>query len=116
MTKASKVVTSFNFRGELDKVSYKKKKIKYVKLVTEQDAQWIKIPKKLRPKVANLSLGCRLEVEGRTKQNLTTGKVKHKARMIVVLAQDNADAPEIKVKTVSYYQSSTRKANPKLKY
>ncbi|MEM6614221.1 MAG: (2Fe-2S) ferredoxin domain-containing protein [Cyanobacteria bacterium P01_C01_bin.72] len=115
MTKASKIVTSFNFRGELDKIAYEKKKIKYIKLVTEQDAQWIKIPKKLRPKVANLSPGCRLEVEGSTKQNLKTGKVKHKAQMVVVLAQDSVATPEIRVKTASLLPIFNKKTKPKAK-
>ncbi|MEO1671220.1 MAG: (2Fe-2S) ferredoxin domain-containing protein [Cyanobacteria bacterium J06631_2] len=113
MTKASKIVTSFNFHGELEKISYKKKKIQYIKLVTEQDAWWIKIPKTLRPKVANLSLGCRLEVEGRTKQNVETGKVKHKAQMVVVVAQDNGVNPEIKVKTVSLLPIFDKKTKSK---
>ncbi|MEL7420796.1 MAG: (2Fe-2S) ferredoxin domain-containing protein [Cyanobacteria bacterium J06555_3] len=115
MTKASKIVTSFNFHGELDKISYQKKKIKYIKLVTEQEAQWIKIPKKLRPHIANLSLGSHLQVEGRTKQDQKTGRVKHKAQVVTVVASDQGISPEIKVETVSLLPIFDQKTKSKAK-
>lgn len=98
MTKTSNIVTSFNFNGELSKISYQKKKIKYIKLVVDQSEYWIKIPKKLRKKIASLSPGSQLEVEGKRNKNKKTGKTKYKAQTVVLVAQD-ALSPKKEVKT-----------------
>lgn len=100
MTKAKSVVTPFNFNGKLSKISYKKKKIKYIKLVTKQGKYWIKVPKKLREKIASLSRGSQLEVKGRAKQHHKTGKTKYKAQTVVLIPQENPEAMP-KTKTVS---------------
>ena len=116
MTKTSKIVTSFNFNGKLSKISYKKKKIKYIKLETKQGKYWIKVPKKLREKIANLSLGCELEVQGIAKQKSEKKKIKRKAKKVMVIAPDLADNPvEVKTKTVSLLPIFDRKTKSKAK-
>ena len=116
MAKTSKIVTSFNFNGKLSKISYKKKKIKYIKLETKQGKYWIKVPKKLREKIANLSLGCELEVEGIARQKLERKKIKRKAEKIMVIAPNLADNPiEVKTETVSLLPIFDRKTKSKAK-
>ncbi len=100
MTKASNVVTPFELSGKLTKISYKKKKIEYIKLNTEQGKYWIKVPKKLREQIASLSKGCQLEVNGTSKEYSETGKIKYKAQTVVVIPQDLSATP-VKTKTVS---------------
>ena len=101
MTKAVSIVSSFNFGGKLTKIKTKKNKIKYIKIVTKQGKYWLKITKKLRKKVANLSRGCLLEVAGKSKQSPKTGKVKYVAQTIVLIPQDTEQTREIKTKIVS---------------
>jgi len=116
MTKDSITLTPFNFNGELSKISYKKKKIKYIKLVTESDKYWIKIPKQLRKKIGNLSLGCQLQVEGQVKRNDKKGKVKYKAQTVMATAADATDAPvAVKTKTVSLQPVFDNKVKSKAK-
>ena len=100
MTKASNVVTPFELSGKLTKISYKKKKIKYIKLNTEKGKYWIKVPKKLREKIASLTKGCQLEVNGTSKEYSETGKVKYKAQTVVLIPQD-LSVTSVKTKTVS---------------
>jgi len=116
MTKESNVVTPFNFSGELSKVSYKKKKINYIKLVTKSDEYWIKIPKQLRKKIRNLPVGCQLQVEGKTKYNEKKGKTKYKARIVMVIPSEAVeDSVEEKTKTVSLLPVFDRKVKSKAK-
>ena len=116
MSKTSKIVTSFNFKGKLSKISYKKKKIKYIKLETKQDKYWIKVPKKLRKKIASLSRGCELEVQGIAKQKSNKGKIKRKAKKVMVIAPDLPENPiEVKTKTVSLLPIFDRKTKSKAK-
>ncbi|MEL6494358.1 MAG: (2Fe-2S) ferredoxin domain-containing protein [Cyanobacteria bacterium J06623_7] len=91
MTKSSKIVTGFHLSGKLSKIAYKKKKIQYIKLETSETAYWIKIPKKLREKIASLSPGYQLEVEGIAKQQLKTGKTRHKAQKVMIVAPNLPD-------------------------
>ena len=101
MTKSSSTVTPFEFNGRLTKISRQKKEIKYIKLKTESGKYWIRIPKKLRKKVAGLSRGCQLEVSGESKKYSKKGKKsKYKAATIILLPQDPTVTP-IKTKTVS---------------
>lgn len=99
MAKDDNVLTPFNLSGELSKIAYKKKKLKYIKLVTESDKYWIKIPKQLRKKIGKLSLGCQLQVEGETKYNAKKNKGKHRAQTLMVVASEQIDAPSLKTKT-----------------
>ena len=116
MSKTSKIVTSFNFDGKLSKISYKKKKIKYIKLETKQDKYWIKVPKELREKIANLSPGCELKVQGIAKQKSKKGKIKRKAKKVMVVAPDLAENPiEVKTETVSLLPIFDRKTKSKAK-
>ena len=116
MSKTSKIVTSFNFNGKLSKISYKKKKIKYIKLETKQDKYWIKVPEKLRKKIASLSPGCELEVEGIAKQKSKDGKTKRKAKKVMVVIPDLPENPiEVKTKTVSLLPIFDRKTKSKAK-
>ena len=100
MTKADKTVSPFNFQGKLTKISVKKKKIKYIKLATNDGKYWILIPKKLRTKIASLSKGSQLEVAG-SKQDSKNGKTKYKAKTVVLTPQTKESIPEVKTKTVS---------------
>ncbi len=101
MTKASSVVTPFHFSGKLTKISYQKKKLKYIKLVTEQGKYWLKVPKKLRGKIASLNNGCQLEISGTSKQDDKTGKTKYKAQTVALIPQETNQAVKPKTKTVS---------------
>ncbi|MEL6928593.1 MAG: (2Fe-2S) ferredoxin domain-containing protein [Cyanobacteria bacterium J06600_6] len=102
MAKDDKVVNPFNFSGELSKISYEQKKIKYIKLVTESGEYWIKIPKQLRKKIGKLFPGCKLQVEGETKHNAKKETTKYKAQTIMVLASEQLDmTTSVKTKTVS---------------
>ncbi|WP_019506555.1 ferredoxin [Pleurocapsa sp. PCC 7319] len=101
MTKTGSVVSSFSFGGKLTKIYTKKNKIKYIKLVTKQGKYWLKITKKLRKKVANLSRGCQIEVAGKSRRNSKTGKVKYEAQTIVLIPQDTEQTTEVKTKIVS---------------
>ena len=113
MTKADKTVTPFNFQGKLTKISLKKKKVKYIKLATNDGKYWIKIPKKLRNKIASLSKGSQLEVAG-SKQNTKKGKVKYKAKAVVLIPQTK-EKPEVKTKTVSLLPVFDSKTKSKAK-
>lgn len=114
---AKDIITSpFEFSGKLSKISYKKKKIKYIKLVTESDEYWIKISKPLRKKISKLSPGCQLQVEGKAKHNAEKGKTKHKAQTVMVVPTEDLDAPApIKTKTVSLLPVFDSKVKSKAK-
>ena len=115
MSKSSSAVTRFKFNGELSKISYSKKKIKYIKLETEQDRYWIKVSKKLRAKISNLSFGSRLKVEGKAKSN-KKGKVKYKAKTIMVMASEQSkELPQPKTETVSLLPVFDRQVKSKAK-
>ncbi|MBE9046256.1 (2Fe-2S) ferredoxin domain-containing protein [Pleurocapsales cyanobacterium LEGE 10410] len=114
MTKDKKIVTSFNFQGKLTKISYKKKKIKYIKLATDEGKYWLKVPKKLREKIASLPRGCQLEVAGRAKQHAITGKTKYKVKTVVLKPQDSSATP-VKTKTVSLLPVFDSKTKSKAK-
>ncbi|MGB5634693.1 MAG: (2Fe-2S) ferredoxin domain-containing protein [Waterburya sp.] len=103
MTKASTIVivTPFFFRGKLTKISEQKQKLKYIKLVTEQGKYWIKVPKKLREKIASLNPGCQLEVSGTSKQHPKTGKTKYKAQTVVLIPENTEQTAKTKTKKVS---------------
>jgi (2Fe-2S) ferredoxin len=94
MAKTSKIITSFNFIGKLSKIAYQKnqkKKIKYLKLETEESSYWIKIPQQLRKQIPDLPLGCQLEVRGKAKQGTKMGKIKHQAQTIIIIATESLD-------------------------
>jgi (2Fe-2S) ferredoxin len=101
MTTDSSIVNPFELSGKLTKIYLQKKKIKYIKLNTEQGKYWIKVPKKLREKIASLTKGCQLEVNGTLKEYLKTGKVKYKAQTVVLIPQQDLSATTAKTKTVS---------------
>ena len=115
MSKASKIVAPFNFSGELSKISYKKKTIKHIKLVTEQGKYWIRVPKKLRKKIASLSCGSQLEVKGTSKQHPKTGKSKYKAQTVVLIPQETQQTDIPKTKTVSLLPVFDSKSKSKAK-
>jgi (2Fe-2S) ferredoxin len=92
MTKTSKIITSFNFIGELSKIAYRKnqkKKIKYLKLETEEGSYWIKIPRQLMKQIPSLSPGCQLEIQGRAKQGSKMGEIKYKAQTMIIIATES---------------------------
>jgi (2Fe-2S) ferredoxin len=97
MTKTSKIITSFNLIGKLSKIAdqkNQKKKIKYLKLETEESSYWIKIPRQLKKQIPNLSPGCQLEIRGRAKQGSKTGKIskiKYKAQTIIIIATESLE-------------------------
>jgi len=116
MAKNSNIVAPFNFNGTLSKVSYQKKKLKYIKLETDSDKYWIKIPKQLREKIGNLSIGCQLQVEGRAKHNAKKDKTKHKAQTVMVIPAEELDVPvAVKTKTVSLLPVFENKVKSKAK-
>ena len=115
MTKADKIVTPFSFKGKLTKISVKKKKIKYIKLATSDGKYWIRIPKKLRIKIASLSKGSQIEVAGEYKQNYKKGKIRYKAETVVLTPQTKESKPEVKTKTVSLLPVFNSKTNSKAK-
>jgi (2Fe-2S) ferredoxin len=88
MTKTSSTIANFKLIGKLSKISEPQQKIKHLKLTTEAGKYWIKIPRQLRKQLASLSLGCELEVQGKVKQDLKTGKTKYKAQMVVIIAPE----------------------------
>lgn len=106
---------SFNFNGKLSKIAYQKKRIKYLKLKTEQGKYWLKIPKQLSRQLAGLSPGCQLEIEGKVKQYPETGKAKHKAKTVAIIAPDKSTTPPIKSKTVSLLPVFNSKIKSKAK-
>jgi (2Fe-2S) ferredoxin len=95
MAKTSKNITSFNFIGKLSQIADQKnqqKKIKYLKLETEEGSYWIKIPRQLRKQIPSLPPGCQLEIRGRAEQRLKTGKIskiKYKAQTIIIIASES---------------------------
>jgi (2Fe-2S) ferredoxin len=115
MTKADKIVAPFNFKGKLTKIYFKKKKIQYIKLATDEGKYWIKIPKKLRTKIASLSKGSQLEVSGNSKQYPETGKTKYKAETVVLTPQAKLETPAVKTKTVSLLPVFDSKTKSKAK-
>lgn len=115
MKKADKIVTLFNFKGKLTKVSVKKKKIKYIKLATSDGKYWIKIPKKLRTEIASLSKGSQIEVAGKSKQSSKRGKITYKAETVVLTPQTTESMPEVKTKTVSLLPVFDSKTKSKAK-
>ena len=115
MTKADKIVAPFNFKGKLTKIYFKKKKIQYIKLATDEGKYWLKIPKKLRTKIASLSKGSQLEVSGSSKQYPETGKTKYKAETVVLTPQANVETPTVKTKTVSLLPVFDSKTKSKAK-
>ena len=100
MKKAGKITSSFSFQGKLAKIKREKNKVKYIKLATSEGKYWIKIGKKLRQEVANLSKGSKLEIVGKTKQAQPKGKIRYKAQAIAIVPQQ-ANIPPVKTKTVS---------------
>lgn len=100
MSKTKKRVTPFNFNGKLSKISYQKKKIKYIKLKTEGGKYWIRIPDKLREQIASFTRGSHLAVKGQSKQHPKTGKTKYKAQTVILIPQEERDF-QPKTKTVS---------------
>jgi len=101
MSKVDKLVSSFNLKGQLTKIYRHKNQIKRIKLNTDDGHYWIKISKKLRAKVAHISCGLQLELEGKSKQKHKKGKVKYKAQMITFIPQDKVNNPDIKKETIS---------------
>lgn len=94
-------ISSFNFNGELDDIYAPKNQIKHIKLNTAKGKYWIKISKKLREQISELSPGCQLEIAGQSKQSLETGKIKYKAQTIALIAQNAEQIAAIKTKQVS---------------
>lgn len=115
MSKVSTIVTPFHFRGELIKIYFQKKKLKYIKLVAEHGKYWIKVPQKLREKIASLNCGCQLEISGTSKPNSKTGKTKYKAKTIVLIPQDRETTAEVKTKTVALLPVFERQLKSKAK-
>lgn len=116
MTTSSKILTNFHFHGELSKVSYEKRKLKYIKLATEQGEYWIKIPKKLRNQIAVLSPGCQLEVDGNAKQHLKKDQIIYKAQKVLVVIPDTSDTPtKAKHKTASLLPMFDGESNSRAK-
>ena len=115
MKKAGKIVAPFSFKGKLTKISFKKKKLKYIKLATGNGKYWIKIPKKLRTKIASLSKGSQIEVAGKSKQDSKKGKIQYKAETVVLIPQTKEEKPEVKTKTVSLLPVFDSKTKSKAK-
>ena len=116
MAKNSNIVAPFNFNGKLSKISYQKKKLKYIKLETDSEKYWIKIPKQLREKIATLPLECQLQVEGQAKYNAKKDKTKHKAQTVMVIPTEEIDVPvKAKTKSVSLLPVLDRKVKSKAK-
>ena len=76
---------------------------------------WIKIPKKLRTKIASLSKGSQLEVAG-SKQNSKNGKTKYKAKTVVLTPQIKESYQKSKPKPFLYFPYSIAIPSLKLKY
>lgn len=114
MSKTKKIVTPFSFNGKLSKVSYKKKKIKYIKLKTEDGKYWIRIPQKLREQIASFSRGSQLTVTGESKQQLKTGKIRYKAQTVVLIPPEKKDF-QPKTKSVSLLPVFDSKTKSKAK-
>lgn len=114
MKKADKIVTAFSFQGKLTKISVKKKKIKYIKLATNDGKYWIKIPKKLRTKIASLSKGSQIEVAGKSKQDSKKSQIQYKAKTVVLTPQAKEE-PKVKTKTVSLLPVFDSKTQSKAK-
>lgn len=114
MRKPGKITSAFSFQGKLTKIRREKKKVKYIKLATSEGKYWIKVGKKLRPKVANLSKGCELEIAGKTKQAKPKGKIRYQAQAIAIVPQP-ASTPTVKTKTTSLLPIFEGKAKSKAK-
>lgn len=117
MAKTSKITTSFNFIGKLSKIADQKnqqKKIKYLKLETEEGSYWIKIPRELRKQIPSLPLGCQLEIRGRAKQGSKTGKIsniKYKAQTIIIIASESLDLIDTAIQAQTKTKTKTKIAS-----
>ena len=112
MTKSSKYKTSqFTFVGRLSKIKLKGGKIKYLKLVTGDRKYWIKINKQVRKNLdRDLAVGCPLEITGKQKQRLKTGKSKFKADGVKIIAHaSESKVAHLKQKQVSLAPIGARK-------
>lgn len=114
MTKANNLVSSFSWKGKLIKIKYQKGKLKFIKLATNQDQYWIKIPKKLQQQISSLSQGCNLEIKGRLKKNSQTGKTKYKAQAIMLVSQKPLKKSK-ETKTAGLLPIFNNKLKPKAK-
>ncbi len=104
MTKTAKYKTSqFTFSGKLSKIKLKDDKIKYLKVVTGDRPYWIKVSKQIRDRLdRNLVVGCHVEITGKEKQRLKTGKSKFKAEEVKIAAhRAEAKLAHLKQKSVS---------------
>jgi NADH:ubiquinone oxidoreductase subunit E len=102
MSKSTKYKSSrFDLKGELSQIKLKDDKIKYIQLVSSDRSYWIKLSKQVRLD-RPLAVGCHLEITGREKQRLKTGKSKFKAEAIKIIAHPSeAKLTHLKQKTVS---------------
>ncbi|MEY2856822.1 MAG: hypothetical protein RLZZ74_1134 [Cyanobacteriota bacterium] len=120
MTKTSEIITSFNFIGKLSKIAdqkNQKKKIKYLKLETEEGSYWIKIPRQLKKQIPNLSPGCQLEIRGRAKQGSKTGKIskiKYKAQTIIIIATESLEVLDTPIQAKTQIASLLPVLNSKI--
>lgn len=104
MTKSSKYKTfQFTFVGQLSKIKLKGNKIKYLKLATCDRQYWIKVSQKVRKNLdRDLSTGCLLEITGKQKQRLKTGKSKFKAECVkIITPASESKIAHLKQKQVS---------------
>ncbi|MGF1589232.1 MAG: ferredoxin [Pleurocapsa sp.] len=108
MAKINPIVSGFHFQGNLSKITFKKNKIKYIKLVTDEGKYWIKISPSLREKIASLSPGCQLEVAGKSKQHPTTGKTKYKAQTLMLVARQPTAIKTESVSRLPIFDSQTK--------
>jgi NADH:ubiquinone oxidoreductase subunit E len=117
MSKSTKYKTSrFNLKGELNQIEFKNNQIKYLLLVSSDRSYWIKLSKQIKLD-RSLTVGCHLEITGREKQRLETGKSKFKAEKIEIIAHPSeAKLTHLKQKTVSLAPifNRTQKSNAKV--
>lgn len=97
MTERKSLANEFNITGKLVKIIFKKyNQVKYLKLVTEKQAYWIKVAKIIREDIAEIvSLDAEVTIKGTRKQNKKTGQIEYKADYVELVTNRNKSKSQI---------------------
>lgn len=94
ITERKSLANEFNITGKLVKIIFKKyNQVKYLKLVTEKQAYWIKVAKSIREDIAEIvSLDAEVTIKGTKKQKKKTGQIEYKADYVELVASSNSNS------------------------
>lgn len=93
MTEGTSLANEFNITGKLVKIIFKKyNQVKYLKLVNEKQAYWIKVDKSIREDIAEIvSLDTEVTIKGTKKPKKKTGEIEYKAEYVKLVANSNSN-------------------------